>query len=510
MVLSKLNPEVDYPDNPELNKSDKNMKTQAWYYNLDNNNIIIALGREWIQEDDLVTVPIYLISPEDDTVIKQIGLFEMTHETYYANLETDDDGDEILNINKLDEPLIYNRGQVMSSPDVVSPLVSPVVSPLSSPVGSPVVSPLSSPVPSSLPEQTEEMSKSEYINNPSGAWINKYLKTSHFKIEDVNGDGNCFFYVVRDAMKTVGKTYTIPELRQMLLEYKNLEASYNNAREIIADNLKEIEISKKKYKECTEKLKNKQVKTKTDTERYMKECETIQEDVNNAKEILRELNATKLKDLDTFEKYKEYVTTKECWAAEWSIRQIEQSLNIKVIIFSNEQYKHLMEKGEENRTDPVILCTQSEVTKPDFYILANYINDEHYQLVYFKNTLAFKFNQLPYMLRSKLVERCMIGDESAGWNKIEDFKEFKLEIQKKPSIPVEKVEKPKTKTPPKKVPPSKTKKQSPTPKKQTKKNKDKDNICHKLPEIECNKLVEECTYRKGKVRQYCAKRQAKK
>ena len=37
MVLSKLNPEVDYPDNPELNKSDKNMKTQAWYYNLDNN-----------------------------------------------------------------------------------------------------------------------------------------------------------------------------------------------------------------------------------------------------------------------------------------------------------------------------------------------------------------------------------------------------------------------------------------------------------------------------------------
>ena len=169
-----------------------------------------------------------------------------------------------------------------------------------------------------------------------------------------------------------------------------------------------------------------------------------------------------------------------------------------------------MEKGEENRTDPVILCTQSEVTKPDFYILANYINDEHYQLVYFKNTLAFKFNQLPYMLRSKLVERCMIGDESAGWNKIEDLKEFKLEIQKKPSIPVEKVEKPKTKTPPKKVPPSKTKKQSPTPKKQTKKNKDKDNICHKLPEIECNKLVEECTYRKGKVRQYCAKRQAKK
>ena len=108
MVQSKLNPKVDYPENTSLNKPDENINSQAWYYNLYNNNIIIALGLEWIQENDLVTLPVYLISKADDKVIEQIGLFEMTHETYYSNLEKDEDGDEILNINKLGEPLIYN------------------------------------------------------------------------------------------------------------------------------------------------------------------------------------------------------------------------------------------------------------------------------------------------------------------------------------------------------------------------------------------------------------------
>ena len=32
--------------------------------------------------DDIATVPIYLISSEDDKVIKQIGLFEMSPEKY--------------------------------------------------------------------------------------------------------------------------------------------------------------------------------------------------------------------------------------------------------------------------------------------------------------------------------------------------------------------------------------------------------------------------------------------
>jgi hypothetical protein len=493
MVLSKLNPEVDYEENSTLNKSDENITSQAWYYNLYNNNIIIALGKEWIQDNDLVTLPIYLISPEDDKVLKQIGLFEMTHETYYANLETDDDGDKILNINNLDEPLIYNRETLMSSLAVASPVASPVVPP--------VVSPVVPPVASTLPEQTKEMSESEYTKNPSGAWVNKFLNTAHFKIKDVAGDGNCFFYVVRDAMKTVGKNYTLTNLRQMLLEYPDLEKVYKATREPIKAILSDIESNKNKYTECTEKLKSMSVKTKGAKEKYKKDCEAIQEEIKNSNQLLVELDAERIKDLDTFEKYKQYVLTSKCWAAAWSIAQIEQKLNIKVIIFSNEEYKPIEgKKKDTDQTESVILCTQSEVTKPDFYILANYVDNNHYQLLYFKDTLAFKFHQLPYILRSKLVERCMRGDKSVGWNKIEDFKKFKLEIQHK--------------TPTKKSHHSQTKKKSPSPspapKKQTKKQKDKDNVCHKLSEEECKILTESCVYKKGQKRQYCAKIKAKK
>ena len=356
------------------------------------------------------------------------------------------------------------------------------------------------------------MSKSEYTNKPSGAWVNEYLKTSQFKITDVPGDGNCFFYVVRDAMKTVGKNYTLDELRLMLLEYPNLEKVYNEQMEPIEAVLKELAINKEKYTECTEKLRSMSVKTKDAKEKYKKECQAIQDEVNNSKDLLIELDAENVKDLDTFEKYKQYVLTSKCWASSWSIAQIEQKLNIKVIIFSNEkykEYKHL--EGKNKGDEPVILCTQSEVTNPDFYILANYVDNNHYQLLYFKNTLAFKFNQLPYILRSKLVERCMSGDESAGWNKIKELKEFKLEIQHKTSNPVDKA---KSKTSTKKSHHSQTKKKSPSPspapKKQTKKQKDKENVCHKLSEEECKILTESCVYKKGQKRQYCAKIKAKK
>ena len=472
MVLSKLIPDKPYTPNYELNKPDENYETQAWHYHLYNKDIIIAVGREWIQENDLVTLPIYLISNNDDKVIEQIGLFEMTHETYYANLETDEDGDKILNINKVGEPIIYNREKLEQL------LVSQTVA---SPVASPVVSPAASPIASALPEQTKEMGDSEYKANPSGAWINKYLNTSHFRIKDVKPDGNCFFYVVRDAMNSVGKKYTIDELRQMLLEYPDLPETYRNERTIIDGFLNEIAINEEKYKVCTEKLKKQTVITKKDKAAYTKTCEEINEQVKMTKGLLEPFIA--IKHLDTFEKYKEYVLENKCWAKEWSIQHIENELNIKVIICNQKSY-------ENDRADEVLSCTKSDVTEPEYYILANYINEEHYQLIYFKDTLAFKFNQLPYILRSKIVERCIVANAKSGWKNLVDFKGFEpLATPVKKATPVIKA-----------TPAKKTKQVKPV----------TGNPCTGLTEEECAKKVDDCNYRKGKIRQYCAKKPAKK
>jgi len=475
MVKSKLDPKIDYPDNSALNKSDENITSQAWYYNLDNNNIIIAVGVVWEMNDDIATVPIYLISSEDDKVIKQIGLFEMSPEKYKNSLETDEDGDEILNINKLDAPLIYDieslkqegapeEKEISSVSSVLAPQDNPVVSPLVNPV----VTPLTSRV-VSLPEQTKEMSAAEYVKNPTGDWINKYLNSSHFRIEDVKSDGSCFFYVVRDAMNSVGNKYTIADLREKLLSYPKLEDTYNTERKIIKDAVGVMKLNEKVYNECTALLKGKTVKTAKDKKAYKTKCDEITRLVDEAKEILEPFKA--IQDIDTFEEYKAYVLKHKCWATEWSMQHIENTLNIKVIIFNNEKYKQQEKMPAGRKVDQVINCMESEVTNPQYYILANYINENHYQLIYFKDVLAFKFNQLPYMLRSKILTRCIVGNKSSSWNKLVDFKGMKESAPKKKTAAA---------------------------------------ICKGLSEEECKKREEDCNYRKGTERQYCAKKPTKK
>ena len=448
MVLSKLNPEIDYPENTDLNEKDNNIDSQAWYYNLYNNNIIIAIGSLTMVKN-IATVPIYLIS-KDEKVISQIGLFEMDPKNYESYLEEDADGDKILNINKLGEPLIYNREKFLSlqtaSPQKPSLVASPQKPSLAV----------------SLPEQTKEMAEAEYEEKPSGVWINKYLNNPHFRIDEVKPDGNCFFYVIRDAMNSVGNNYTIDDLRKMLLSYPKLEETYNEEREIIKGILEEIEQNEKEYTDCTTTLKSKSVKTQSDKEAYKKKCDEIKEKVHQAEELLEPFIA--IKDIDTFEAYKKYVLDKKCWATEWSIQHIENTLNIKVIIFNHFDY-------EEGKMDKILTCTQSDVTAPDYYILANYINNNHYQSVFFKDALVFKFDRLLYILRSKIVERCIIGKDASSWSKLVDFKDFeRIKITKKK----------------------------------------KDIPCKGLTEEECIKKSDECKYKKGPKRQYCAKKIQKK
>jgi hypothetical protein len=53
-----------------------------------------------------------------------------------------------------------------------------------------------------LPEETQEdadQNKTEYVESLRNTWIEKYLKTTQFRIHENEGGGDCFFAVVRDA-----------------------------------------------------------------------------------------------------------------------------------------------------------------------------------------------------------------------------------------------------------------------------------------------------------------------
>ena len=95
---------------------------------------------------------------------------------------------------------------------------------------------------------------------------------------------------------------------------------------------------------------------------------------------------------------------------------------------SYEEYK--------NKSNNVILCTEKsdELSKlgifnPEHYIIVDYLQNTHYKLVEYKNKSIFKFKELPFNIKEKIINRCMNNKETGIYNLIPDFNGFKLELE---------------------------------------------------------------------------------
>jgi len=133
-----------------------------------------------------------------------------------------------------------------------------------------------------------------------------------------------------------------------------------------------------------------------------------------------------MKNIDTMDKYKDYIKTSSFWADAWAISTIENLLNIKVIIFSETAYT-------EKSYDSVMNCgeinSKIEATgtfKPDFYIMATYSGD-HYRLITYKNKKILGFTEIPYKVKIMIVKKCL--EKNSGiYYLIQDFRNFKAKL----------------------------------------------------------------------------------
>jgi hypothetical protein len=95
-----------------------------------------------------------------------------------------------------------------------------------------------------------------------------------------------------------------------------------------------------------------------------------------------------LKDfnINTVQKFKEFVLTKDFWAEGWSITLIENYFNIKFIIFN-------LQKN--------VIFETSQIFQPHYYIILSYENGNHYNLVAYKNKTILALSDLPPVLQEK-------------------------------------------------------------------------------------------------------------
>ena len=499
MVLSKINNKVSYKELKKLDPSDINKEAELYQIVAKEVDIIIALGNaKQLKEYNITYFPIYLVK-ENDRVM-QIGVYEiltanlhklMNKETQSLDIELLDEDPLIYvfitkkileELRKVPEETIYEmelgkederveerakqmaedkekaketaiadleEGEEYENEEVRKAKedeekkemhhgaleIPPIRQHIFKPIRGALVLAL-------LPEETKHVAlsiKEGFTSSPSKHnWLQEFMHNSNYSIKDNEGNGDCFFAVVRDAFEQLGQATTIRHLREALardeteLVFMNYKDIYRGAESAYKEEKKQMEHLQgeyDKYKTLIAGTINKaEQKTLTTTAKKIKaHHDKIFLEAKFSKKTLTDNKF--MKGVDTLAQFKEKVMTSDYWADESAISRLERILNVKFILLSNQAYKagdlaNVLNCGESDER-----IQKETIFRPEFYIICDY-SGIHYQLVKYKKKGIFTFTEIPYDNKKLIVHKCMERN-SGGFSLIPEFKEFKEKLEEK-------------------------------------------------------------------------------
>jgi len=479
MVKSKIESTIDYSENRDVDNDDLEHPSARYKYKLHGIDIEIVLGvvRHTYSKYNIVFYPIYLVF--GDEIDSKIGIFEVESS---KSLEIiDEDGDVDLKKGKIcmfesvseshlrklvsdyekersfqesqgnehDEEKKTEIEEVTDNLPKVDEMTNkpkPVndVFNLDIPagenknqtadkvLGDGIFTENGETPPPMLPEETAkdtEKMQADFIESDKNEWIEKFTQNNNFKIQDNEGNGDCFFAVIRDAFKQIGKDTTVEKLRALLSKNASDEI-FQHYRTLflgITDNLQSVEKELNDIKKTSLSIKKRisAVKNKDEHVKLMEEAKKLLErrelllaDKESSKKNL--LDFDYMENIDTFEKFKEFILTQDYWADDWAVSQMEHLLNIKMIILSEGDFL-----AED--IDSVMRCEiynnesmkPGEKFRPDYYIMTSYTG-KHYKLIIYKKKTIFKFKEIPHGVKALIINKCM--ERNSGiYYLIDDF-----------------------------------------------------------------------------------------
>ena len=469
MVQSKIDKTINYPETKDLNEEDKDYDADLFEISFFNEDIIIAVGQAKFTfiEKNVVYYPVYII--KNERVDSQIGVYEILSDRQPAVL--DEDGD--LDVEKLGDLLHYSfvtekyiKGEATNTePEVSSPDEEEEdeqdededeededeededddeeeegekkgeedddleygFSPLQ--------------------KQNAQQAKKErdaYKKQAGQDWIAKFMRNNNYKLVDNEGGGDCLFAVIRDGLKRVGIHTTVAELRDKLANeasqdifegYRNMylmaKGELNDADRMLKDLAKQHKDIKKRTKKAG--ITRDEIKALiTQANDIGNTHARMKKEKKQAVELLNEYSF--MHGVENLEQFKAKVRTCTFWGETWAISTLERVLNIKLVLFSLEAFRH-------KDLDNVLLCGQLNDTileergsfEPTHYILTEFMG-YHYRLVTYKDRGAFEFNELPFDIKQLVVDKCL--ERQAGpYFIIPDFRRFMSEINVTPPSP---------------------------------------------------------------------------
>lgn len=454
MVVSIIKPEIEYNESKKINEEDRGYKTRVYEIELLGKIAYVALGKikYTFTGKDVLHYLVYLM--QGDTVRSQIGVVEieskmmskmLDRDGYFNLSEYAKNGGNILlykhvNVDflklaksappKIIEPVAF-KDEVLIEDDAEDVLDLASAKATSATTTKAVESATLEPIPNAdIPEMLREESKADAdkLKNPNANtyWVQKFMKNDQFRVHSVPGDGDCFFSVIRDAFKQIGLKTTIDKLRKLVADnvsqttYEHYLALYGMYANEIADNESKI----KQIKATIHDLKSRynKVSEKSDKEKILA---LIEEHRNDAKTYAKYKAVAEddqdhflfMQDVKSYGDLQNAIMKSSYWADEVAISIIENKLNIKLIILSEENYKN----GSE---DTVMVCNTGTTINPapEYYIMTSY-SGNHYDLISYKDKKIFKFSEIPYYIKTLIVNKC-VEHNAGAFHHITDFRNF--------------------------------------------------------------------------------------
>ncbi len=166
-------------------------------------------------------------------------------------------------------------------------------------------------VPPLLPDENQIDSDeltAEYKESPKNLWIETFSRNNKYSIVENEGKGDCFFAVVRDAFRQIGKQTTVKKIRavlakevtnDLLVQYKTLYTNFLTEYQTINAEMNAIEKMNKEMKRrilnVTDKTEHRQILKDaaelTDRYKRLKENRSVTKSLLNDFLYMQEINS---------------------------------------------------------------------------------------------------------------------------------------------------------------------------------------------------------------------------
>ena len=326
MVNSNIIKSLNYPESEKINKMDQNKDVALFEYKLFDIDVIIALGevnQDYSNKKIFVT-PVYLIVNEEDEKIYQIGLYEFESKRY-TNL-LDEDGD--IDISNLEEPLLYsfvNKEYVQTrladyslindddeddipeqdnddGTDKKDGNIDETHKPKTVLKELEIEEDSDDEHDSEMETETQDKKiKKQFKKLATTNWIQTFFQNEKFSITDNAGGGDCFFYTIEEAFKSIDINIPVNKQRQLLSDntpeqqFKDYKEMYDMYSNEIKENKLKKESAVKIFKEIKPKWSKLKKTIKTEAKQglsgqsdHIKKTEQYKEWSNQLKDIKKQ------------------------------------------------------------------------------------------------------------------------------------------------------------------------------------------------------------------------------